>query len=188
MNFWGLQFRVALFNRSRAFRRGWECWAKGSWGCWAKALGRPLGGLLDMSWGSFLTSWGSLGGADGVPGRRWRPLWRPLGAPKPGWSAKAGASRGECGTPGAEKSSLDYVLAAPRPIPREVSAILEAEKLPKGRPRGPKIESKGRLKLKMRILLKVLFFQYNSLIFEVQGSLFGSQNRYTMALDCRLAA
>ena len=68
------------------------------------------------------------------------------------------ASRGECGALGAEKSSLDRVLAAPRPLPREVSANLEAKRPPKGRPRGCKIESKRRLKLKMRIILKLLFF------------------------------
>ena len=121
-----------------------------SWGVLGELPGRPRGSRE-------ASREASQGGPEG-PGEALEASWMPLGAPKPGWSAKAGASRGECGAPGAEKSSLDRVLAAPRPIPREVSAILDVKRFPKGRPRGPKIESKGPLKLKMRILIKVLFF------------------------------
>ena len=49
----------------------------------------------------------------------------------------------------AEKISLERLLAAPRGIPREVSAILGAKRLPKRVPRGFKIELKRRLELKM---------------------------------------
>ena len=121
--------------------------------------------------------------------------WRSLGALKKAWSAKGGLP-GAYGALleaswvalGAEKRSLERLLAAPRGIPREVSAILGAKRLPKGRPGGSKIESKRQLELKMRFLQKPLFFQYNSLIFKVPGSIFGCQNRYNMALDCRLGA
>ena len=91
--------------------------------------------------------------------------WRALGALKKAWSAKGGLP-GAYGALldaswvalGAEKRSLERLLAAPRGIPRQVSAILGAKRLPKGRPRGSKIESKRRLELKTRFLQKALFF------------------------------
>ena len=130
------------------------------------------------------------------PGGLLEGSWRSLGALKKAWSAKGGLP-GAYGALleaswvalGAEKRNLERLLAAPRGIPREVSAILGAKRLPKGRPRGSKIESKTRLKLKTRFLQKVLFFpQRNSLIFEVSGSLCGCQNRYKMASHCSLTA
>ena len=105
--------------------------------------------------------------------------WSPLGALKKAWSAKMGLPvaygtllDASWGALGAEKRSLERLLAAPRGIPREVSAILGAKRLPKGRPGGSKIESKRQLELKMRFLQKLLFFQYNLLIFKVPGSIF----------------
>ena len=81
--------------------------------------------------------------------------WRSLGAIKKAWSAKGGLPGAygtlldaSWGALGAEKSSLERLLAVPREIPRQVSAILGAQRLPKGRPRGSKIESKRRLELK----------------------------------------
>ena len=72
------------------------------------------------------------------------PSWKPLGASKKAWSAKGGLPGAygalldaSWGALGAEKSSLERLLAAPRGIPRQVSA---AKRLPKGRPRGSKIE------------------------------------------------
>ena len=129
------------------------------------------------------------------PGGLLEGSWRSLGALKKAWSAKGGLP-GAYGALleaswvalGAEKRSLERLLAAPRGIPREVSAILGAKRLPKGRPGGSKIESKRQLELKMRFLQKSLFFQYNSLIFKVPGSMIGCQNRYKMASDCRLGA
>ena len=56
-----------------------------------------------------------------------------------------------------KKSNLERLLAAPRGIPREVSAILGAKRLPKGRPGGSKIEFKRRLELKMRFLQTSFF-------------------------------
>ena len=61
------------------------------------------------------------------------------------------------GALGAEKRSLEQLLAAPRGIPKEFSIILGAKKLPKGRPRGSKIESKRQLELKTRFLQNTLF-------------------------------
>ena len=106
-------------------------------------------------------------------------FWRSLAALKRAWSAKwrlpgayGALLDASWGALGAEKRSLERLLAAPRGIPREVSAILGAKRLPKGRPGGSKIESKRRLELKTRFLQKPLFFRYKSLIFEVPGSLF----------------
>ena len=76
---------------------------------------------------------------------------------------------------GAEKRSLERLLAAPRGIPRQVSAILGAKRLPKGRPRGSKIESKRRLELKTRFLQKALFFLRICSIFEVPRRLLGAK-------------
>ena len=90
------------------------------------------------------------------PGGLLEASWRPLGALKRAWSAKGGLpvaygtlldafSRAL----GAEKSSLEQLLAAPRGFPREVSAILGAKGVPKGGPKwGPKLVEK-RFKLKM---------------------------------------
>ena len=129
------------------------------------------------------------------PGGRLEASWRSLGALRKAWSAKGGlpvdygrlldASWSDLG---GEKSCLERLLAAPRGISRQVSAILGAKRLPKGEPRGSKIETKRRLELKTRFLQKPLFFQWNSLIFEVPGSFFGGQNRHKMASDCSLAA
>ena len=99
------------------------------------------------------------------PGGLLEGSWRSLGALKKAWSAKGGLP-GAYGALleaswvalGAEKRSLERLLAAPRGIPREVSAILGAKRLPKGRPGGSKIESKRQLELKMRFLQKSLFF------------------------------
>ena len=66
------------------------------------------------------------------------------------WSA-LGAVRGRT------KTSLERLLAAPRGIPRQISAILEPKRLPKGRPRASKIEPKRSLEPKMRFLQIVLF-------------------------------
>ena len=119
-----------LFNRSRAFRRAWACWAKGSWECWAKALGRPLGRLLEMSWGPFLTSWGSLGGPDGVLGRLW--TWRPLGAPKAGWSAKGGLPGANAALLGPKK----VVLTASWPLQGQFQERFQPSWRPKGSQKG----------------------------------------------------
>ena len=125
------------------------------------------GGLLEASWRSFgglNEAWSAKGGLPGAYGALLEAFWVALGA---------------------EKRSLERLLAAPRGIPRQVSAILGAKRLPKGRPRGSKIESKRRLELNMRFLQKILSFQDKSLIFKVPGSIFGCQNRYKIASDCR---
>ena len=82
--------------------------------------------------------------------------WRSLGALKKAWSAKGGLP-GAYGALleaswvalGAEKRSLERLLAAPKGIPREVSAILGAKRLPKRAPRGSQNELKRRLELRM---------------------------------------
>ena len=104
---------------------------------------------------------GGLLGSSGV-------LLRSPGALKKAWSAKRGLPGtygalldASWGALGAKKSTLERLLAAPRGIPRQVSAILGAKRFPKGRPRGSKIESKRQLELKTRFLQNHSF-QYNS--------------------------
>ena len=88
-----------------------------------------------------------------------------------------------------KNNSWKRPLAAPRGIGRLVSAILEAKRLPKWSPRGLKIESKRRSKLKTRLLQKPLFFfQWILMIFEVPSSFLGAQNRCKMASDRSLRA
>ena len=86
----------------------------------------------------------------------WQASGRFLGALKKAWLAK-GRLPGAYGTLldaswdvlGAEKRRLERLLAAPRGIPRQVSAILGAKRHSKGRPRGSKIECQRRLELAM---------------------------------------
>ena len=87
-------------------------------------------------------------GAPEGPGEALEASWRPLRALKEACSAKGGLPRAygslldaSWSAVGTEKSSLERLLAAPRGIPRQVSAILGAKRLPKGRPKGFKIES-----------------------------------------------
>jgi len=82
--------------------------------------------------------------------------WRSLGALKKAWSAKGGLPGAygtlldaSWGALGAEKSNLERLLAAPRGIPRQVSAILEAKRLPKGGPNGDQNEVQKRFELKV---------------------------------------
>ena len=93
------------------------------------------------------------------PGGVLEASWRRLGAFKKAWSAKGGLPGADgalldasWGALGAKKSSLEQLLAAPRGIPRQVSAILGAKRLPKGRPRGSRIDPTRRLQLKTRSL------------------------------------
>ena len=118
-----------------------------------------------------------------LPNGPWRPLgasWRSLGSLKKAWSAKGGLP-GAYGALldaswvalGAEKRSLERLLAAPRGIPRQVSAISGAKRLPKGRPGRSKIKSKRRLELKTRFLQKPLFFNIDDLFLRSRGRFWG---------------
>ena len=94
------------------------------------------GAVLGASWGHLGACW-ALGGL-------LKAIWRPLGR-----------LLERCRD---RKSSLERLLATPRGIPRRVSAILGAKRLPKRSPRGSKIEPKRRLELKTRFLQKVHLF------------------------------
>jgi len=118
-------------------------------------------GLLESSWscpGSLEVSWRPLGA---LLERSWTP-------------------------PGPFKQSWERLLAGPRAPWRPVSTILGAKRLPKRSPRGSKIESKRRSKLKTRILQKPRFFQWISLIFEAPGSLFGAKSGSKMRSESHL--
>ena len=68
--------------------------------------------------------------------------WRPLGALKRAWLAKGGLPGAygallvaSWGGLGAEKSSLERLLASPSRFPRQVSSILGPKGLPKESPK-----------------------------------------------------
>ena len=81
-------------------------------------------------------------------GIKMAPKWIPggllerLGLLEASWSAPGGLLESSCSGSGSKKSALGRLLAAPREIPREVSAILGAKRLPKMRPRELQIELK----------------------------------------------
>ena len=147
---------------------GLGCWTEGPW---RRSLQR--GNVANMVATShrncckIVPKWSKYGCQMG-PGGLLEVSWRSLGALRKAWSAKGGlpvaygtlldASWSDLG---ADKSCLEQLLAAPRGIPRQVSAILGATRLPKWGPRGSKIESKRRLELKRRFLQNVCFFSVN---------------------------
>ena len=95
-------------------------------------------------------------GSQGDLGGLLEASWRSLGALKKAWSAKGGFP-GAYGALldaswvalGAEKRSLERLLAAPRGIPRQVSAILGAKRFPKGCPKRHENEVQKRFELKV---------------------------------------
>ena len=113
------------------------------------------------------------------PGGLLEGSWRSLGALKKAWSAKGGLP-GAYGALleaswvalGAEKRSLERLLAAPRGIPREVSAILGAKGVPKGGPKWVQNKVQKRFKLKMTKSQNLKDVSRNSLTFQVPGSPF----------------
>ena len=70
------------------------------------------------------------------PGGLLEASWRSLGALKKAWSAKDGSWIALARLSGPKKSTGDRLLGAPWPAPRQVSAILGAQRLPKWAPRG----------------------------------------------------
>ena len=81
--------------------------------------------------------------------------------------------------------NFERLSAGPRRFPRQVLAILGAERLPKGRPGGSKIESKRRLELQTFIFV---YIRMILMIFEVPGFLFGCQDRDRLASDNLIAS
>ena len=144
---------------------GLGCWVEGPWRrCLQRENVTNIVATSLRNGSKIVPKWSQHGCQMG-PGGLLEASWRSLGALRKAWSAKGGlpvdygrlldASWSDLG---AEKSCLERLLAAPRGIPRQVSAILEAKRLPKGRPKGSKIESTRRLKLKTRHLQKVSFY------------------------------
>ena len=92
--------------------------------------------------------------------------WGPLGAVKKATSAKGGLPGaygalldGSWGALGAEKGTLERLLAAPREIPRQVSAILAAKRLQKGGQEGPKSRPTGDPSRKREFFKNYCFFK-----------------------------
>ena len=71
---------------------------------------------------------------------------------------------------GAEKSSLEPLLGGPRRISRQVSAILEVKRLPRGSPRGSKMGSKIESGLKVAKSQKSQYLSHENLICKGPGS------------------
>ena len=87
---------------------------------------------------------------------------------------------------GPKKSYHKRLLAGLRGHSREFSAILEAQRLRKGRPRGSKIEVRKRSKLKMAKPLKSPTVARILMICKVSGSLFLSQKLFKMVSESHL--
>ena len=123
---------------------------------------RPLGGLLEL-----LKRLGRpRGGFQGLMERSWTPLGSLLGPKKED-------------------------LNGSWPLQEEFQDRFQPSWGPKGSRKGgqegPKSSPRGDSSSK-RDFFKKHCFSYNSLIFEVPGSLFRGQNRYTMASHCSLTA
>ena len=88
------------------------------------------------------------GGVKMDPHRPLGPFLEHLGLMDASWSGLGGLLERSWTALGPEKRSLERLLAAPRGIPRGVSAILRAKRLPKRSPGESKIGSKMRLELK----------------------------------------
>ena len=85
--------------------------------------------------------------------------WRPLG------SVLDGSWR----PPGPKKRSFERLLGAPRGISRQVSAILEAKRLPKRSPGGSKMGSQIESGLKKAKSRKIQYLSRENLHFEGPG-------------------
>ena len=135
---------------------GLGCWVEGPWRrCLQRENVTNIVATSLRNGSKIIPKWSQHGCQMG-PGGLLEASWRSLGALRKAWSAKGGLPvdygrllDASWSDRGAEKSYLERLLAAPRGIPRQVSAILGAKRLPKGRPRGSKIESKRRLQLKI---------------------------------------
>ena len=127
---------------------GLGCWVEGPWRRCLQRLNVTKIVATSLRNGSKMVPKWSQHGCQMGPGGLLEASWRSLGALKKAWSAKGGLP-GAYGALleaswvalGAEKRSLERLLAAPRGIPREVSAILSARKLPKWSPEATRAEN-----------------------------------------------
>ncbi len=144
---------------------GLGCWVEGPWRrCLQRENVTNIVATSLRNGSKIIPKWSQHGCQMG-PGGLLEASWRSLGALRKAWSAKGGlpvdygrlldASWSDLG---AEKSCLERLLAAPRGIPRQVSAILEAKSLPKGCPKGGQNEAQKRLQLKNTISSKTIVF------------------------------
>ena len=107
-------------------------------GAYKVAPWRPSEGVPEVSWRG-------PGEALEAPGGVWEASWNVLackGHPRTLLEASGSA-------PGSKKNYMERLLAGPRGILREVSAILGSKKPPKRRPKVCQIEFERQLELKM---------------------------------------
>ena len=112
---------------------------------------RRLGGLLEVSWDSFVAPWGASEGASGRPqGAPGAPeaSWKPLGAVKKAWWAKEGLQ-------GAYGALLEASWGALGRLLEPSWTVLEASSTPRSCPKeaqkAPKWSSRSVLRRKLLI-------------------------------------
>ena len=125
-------------------------------------------------------------GVEMGPRRPLGPFLERLGLMDASWSGLGDLLKRSWTALGPKKSPLDRLLAAPRGIPREVSAILGSQRLQKGRPRRSKIEVRKRSKLKMAKPLKSPTVARILMICEVPSSLFRAKIGSKMGSESHL--
>jgi len=116
------------------------------------------------------------GGVKIGPERPPGPFLEHLGLTEASWSGIGGLLERSWTALGPTKSPLDGLLTTPRRIPREVSAILEAKRLPKRSPGESQIGSRRRLELKTAKSQNFEDVSQKSFIFEVPVARFGDEN------------
>ena len=138
------------------------------------------GSIMDLKWYQH--------GCQIGPGGLLEASWRSLAALKRAWSAKGGLP----GAYGALLVPKKEVLNGSWPLQEEFQDRFQ----PSRGPKAPEREAK-RVQNRVQEATRAenttssknnVFFQYKSLFFKVPGSIFGCQNRYKMASDCRLGA
>ena len=166
-----MEYLGKLLTQQACFRISWN-----ALGCLAECSRPPkiatLGSLKIINFGVPERP----GGVKIDPQRRLGPILEPLQLLEASWSGLGGLLERSWTALGLEKSALERLLAAPRGIPREVSAILKAKRLPKRSPGGSQIGSRRRLQLKRAKSQNLEDVSRNSLIFKVPGPPFGSKN------------
>ena len=124
----------------------------------------PLGGLFEVSWGAFLASQGAPGGASGRPSRL-EVSWRRVGAIKKAWSAKGGLPGASRVLWGALGSVLGRSWRRSGALLDRLGGFLDAQRSPKGGPRGSQMALPRPLEQEISNLANSLIFIDFSIVF-----------------------